>query len=87
MNEPTNAQRAAIAARAVELFAAHTGQQDELKHDPRALIVDLIANLAHYADALGLVGIAFIHDARDHYMCETGVTDKPKPASADTLPT
>jgi len=59
MTDTTNAQRA------VELFAAHTGQ-----HDPRASIVNLIANLAHYADALGLVGIAFIHDGRDQYMCE-----------------
>ena len=74
MTDPTNQDRAAWARTALSAF---TAEVDGLRNpevlcpgDRGAAIVDLLANLLHYADQHGLDAQECLHRALGHFMAE-----------------
>ena len=48
--EPTNADRAEWAEKAIKVFAVEVGEDSDLEADPETVLSDLIGDLMHYCD-------------------------------------
>lgn len=66
-NRDDNALRAEFAALAVKAYARRTGVLDE---EPELAIKDLLGDLMHLCDALGLNFEGLVESGRYHYDCE-----------------
>lgn len=82
MTDPTNQDRAAWARTALSAF---TAEVDGLRNpdilcpgDLAAAIVDLLANLLHYAEQHGLDSQECLHRALGHFMVEKEAGEPPQ---------
>jgi hypothetical protein len=72
---PRNADRVAWAGSAMAAFAAAAGMREDLRIDPETAVGDLLADLMHWCDACGVIGLpakaidfeAALERARAHY--------------------
>ncbi|MCP2097482.1 hypothetical protein LV78_005472 [Actinosynnema pretiosum] len=66
-----NGRRAGFATRAVVSYAEHTGLLNDHNDEyPATAIADLLGDLRHLADSLGLDYAELDHRGQDHYVSE-----------------
>jgi len=68
MTEPTNQARA---DRAFGAFSAYRNRAEE--DHPETNLIDLMSDLAHLADSMGLDGFGLMNTAMIHHGSESGV--------------
>lgn len=67
---PSNGVRAGWAVEALETFARKTGQLADVEHDPGTVVGDLLANLHHLTDVMGVDWDTVEAQGREHYLAE-----------------